>query len=345
MTHLLLEVRELITSEFTVIDEYSEFGIYTFTVEPTRKPLKEAFRQIAPKIKEIGFLPFLRRRRGKLTIRVLRRPRVKPSNRSINLVLFMATCLTVFLSGWIQGFGIDGALLFMATLLSILSLHEFGHKLASHVDKVESSLPYFIPFIPPLGTMGAVITQKDVLTNRDDLFDIGFSGPVLGFFTTIGVALLAIIWSQPIPLSEAQEMGAFPLPLPLLLELMALLRPVPEGYILALELFGSIALFVAWIGAFITLLNVIPVWQLDGGHLVRAVLGPDGYKLASVIGIIIMSIVYWPMALFILFFILMSGGRTPGPLDDVSPASSSRKILAILVLIIGVLCTPLGPIV
>lgn len=340
----LEEIREIIASQFAIEGEYTEFGIYNFAVSPLSPSLKDSFRGIVPAIKAKGLLPYLRSRDGKLVIRLASKPKVKPTRPSIHVGLFAATCCTVFLSGWFLFQSISGALLFTVCLLSILTSHELGHKLASRIDRIESSLPYFIPFIPPLGTFGAVIVPRDVPTNRDELFDIGFSGPLVGFFVTSMVALIGIQWSFFLPLSEAQDLPHFPFRMPLLLELVSRIRNVPPGYEIVLESTGFIALFVAWIGAFITMMNILPVWQLDGGHLARAAFGKGGHKIASIVGLVILALIPEGRALALLLFLLIityGAITTPGPLDDVSPLSHPRKLSALIAVLIAALCVPI----
>ncbi|MGC8961827.1 MAG: site-2 protease family protein, partial [Candidatus Bathyarchaeia archaeon] len=125
---------------------------------------------------------------------------------------------------------------------------------------------------------------------------------------------------------------------PLLFDvLLPMVRPIPRGYSLILTHIE----FAAWVGALVTFLNILPIWQLDGGHISRAVLGVRGHRIASLIGLVILFATgYWFFALFLLLWMLSSGRGLAGaePLDDVSPLSNSRKALYILALIILVLC-------
>jgi membrane-associated protease RseP (regulator of RpoE activity) len=131
-------------------------------------------------------------------------------------------------------------------------------------------------------------------------------------------------------------MASFPevrfqsIPFPILLDyLSSILRPAPEGMILILHPVG----FAAWVGCLVTFINLIPAWQLDGGHISRALLGKSYHKVMSVAGIAIMMLSgYFIMAVMIAFFMMRTHQGDDGPLDDVSPLSLSRKLLTLVYL-------------
>lgn len=199
-------------------------------------------------------------------------------------------------------------------------------------------MPYFIPAPPGLGgTFGAVITQKEPPTNRDDLFDLGLSGPLVGFLVTVLVTIVGLKLSFIVPADDvAAWMVAFPevrfqsIPFPLLIDYLAqLFRPTPEGMVMILHPVG----FAAWVGCIVTFINLMPSWQLDGGHISRALLGEANHKMLSVVGILLMLLSgYFIMAVMLAFFMMRSGGRSASLLDDVSPLSLSRKLLALVYL-------------
>lgn len=343
------EIGGLIGSEFTVQDSCLEFGVPTFIIEP--KDTKEPFKRLASKMGQQGYIPLLRREGQRLMIRVLSKPPVKPSKIQFNILLFLLTLGTVFYSGyWLGSFTVLSkylmlgdplvtASLYAVALFAIIGLHECGHKIASEWHDVESSMPYFLPGIPPYGTFGAVILQKEPPVNRDQLFDLGFSGPLTGFIVTVVVAVIGLNLSFQIPEAQLElwqsmfpEAGYIPLPL-----LFSFLVEVPEGYGVYLH---PVA-FAAWLGAVITFLQLMPVWQLDGGHIARAVLGPKGHGSASITGLILLILTGWWLMAFMLMFLMR--GRHPGPLDDVSPLTPSRKLMSIVMLIILILCVVILP--
>src|SRR5207244_8346339 len=162
-----------------------------------------------------------------LTIKVFQKPQIKPSRRTINLGLFLATVVTVTLAGyflWTGGLGGSQTLqaqfnqivspgassyveaaTFGVGLLAIIGLHEFGHKAATTYHKLDATFPYFIPGPPPIGTFGALISLKSPPANRDQLFDLGLSGPVVGFVVTIAVAMVGMLFGPPITQAKLDQ--------------------------------------------------------------------------------------------------------------------------------------------
>ena len=204
---------------------------------------------------------------------------------------------------------------------------------------MDATLPYFVPAPPPFpfGTFGAVISLRAPPGNRDQLFDLGFSGPIAGFIATLVVAIFAYLTAPVITEQEATNLIAAklltsqPWPYtPLFMDLIGQLglRAVPSGHVLILTQLA----FAAEIGALITFLNILPVWQLDGGHIARATLGTMGHKITALIGFaILFAVGYWGFALLLVVFMFISRRPLEGvePLDDVSPLSNSRKVLFI----------------
>jgi membrane-associated protease RseP (regulator of RpoE activity) len=228
----------------------------------------------------------------------------------------------------------------MVSVFSIMLSHEMGHKLTADKHGVEASYPYFIPGPPPFGTFGAVIKQKTLAPNKDALFDLGASGPVSGFVITFVLAVIGIQMSQ---IHIVTELPPATLQTPLLLDFLVavLLNPpaVPPGTNLLIQ--PSPVGYAAWIGALITMLQLFPTGTLDGGHAVRSLLGERGRGILSFISIIAMAVLgYYIMAIIVL---LLSMGRHPGPLDDVSELSKGRRFASIgLALIFIVVLTPIS---
>ena len=276
------------------------------------------------------------------------------------LVLMFATIGTILFASYSLTYSMDPQVLktvfghldlnvqiamFAGSIFGIIALHESGHKLAAWNHRMDSTLPYFIPGPPPFGTFGAVISLKSPPANRDQLFDLGFSGPIVGFIVTIAVAIISILTAPLVPEVQVTSLvsqgllsvQAWP-KTPLLMILLSYLdiRAVPPGQTLVLT---QVA-FAAEIGALITFLNIIPAWQLDGGHIMRAALGPQGHRIATVIGLVGLALAgYWPFALLILVMMFTRGGLAGvEPLDDVSSLSKSRKILFALAIAVLVLC-------
>ena len=191
---------------------------------------------------------------------------------------------------------------FAGTLLGILVTHEFGHFYLSRVHRVPASLPLFIPGPPQfIGTFGAVIRMRSPIMNRRALFDIGVAGPIAGFIVAVPALILGLSYSKVEP-----TMGAYGLQLgePLLLQLIAWLMfgPLPETYDIVLH---PVA-FAAWFGFFITALNLIPIGQLDGGHVAYALFGRRQRTLALATIPILLVLGLWGWPGWILWAVLAS---------------------------------------
>lgn len=199
-----------------------------------------------------------------------------------NLVLFFITLASVFVTGIQWKEGLTRATMieagqFTGALLTILLAHEFAHYLAARIHNVDASLPYFIPMpmLSPFGTMGAVIRMRGTIATRRALLDIGASGPLAGLILAIPMYLWGVAHSRVIPLDtpDMMELGES-LALRLFDRIAA--PHVPEG--MTLEL--SPVAFAAWGGMFVTMINLLPVGQLDGGHVAYALFGPRQNKFA-----------------------------------------------------------------
>ncbi len=204
-----------------------------------------------------------------------------------NAWLFAATVASVFVTGLVNALGaheqaraaLTQAAQFAGALMSILLAHELGHFIAARIHKVDASLPYFLPLplLSPFGTMGAVIRMRSVIPTRRALLDIGAAGPLAGLALAIPLYAWGAAHSQAVPLSGLEDAG-MQLGDSLLLRLLdhAFAPPVPEGT----DLLLSPVAFAAWAGMFVTMINLLPVGQLDGGHVAFALFGPRQNRLA-----------------------------------------------------------------
>jgi membrane-associated protease RseP (regulator of RpoE activity) len=203
-----------------------------------------------------------------------------------NAWLFLATVVSVFLTSALGGEegslrqvlshglsheSVVAGVQFTVALLSILLAHEFGHYFAARIHKVDASLPYFIPMpiLSPFGTMGAVIRMRGAITTRKALLDIGASGPLAGLCLAIPLYVWGVAHSKVIPLVGTG--GGFQLGESVLTRTIDhfAAAPVPEG----MDILLSPVAFAAWAGLFVTMINLFPVGQLDGGHVAFALFG------------------------------------------------------------------------
>ena len=349
-------LRSMVASQFQVKDVFLDpYGVPTIQV--SAEPVKSKFKALLEQLAQQQLVAAIRGSGDALTIKVFQKPPIKSSRKIINLVLFVATLATVFLAGYfiwrlyaeIVSPGADSYLKageFAVGLVAIIGLHEFGHQVAAKYHKLNASLPYFIPGPPPFvpfGTFGALISLREPPANRDQLFDLGLSGPVVGLVVTIVVGLLSIVLGLPLSqdqvtrLSNQGLVASTPWPSePALFYLLDGLRDVLRPGLAPDAVLFSQLIFATQIGVLLTFLNIIPAWQLDGGHISRAAFGPEGHKIGTVLGVIILILAkYYEFAILMLFLMSFSRRGFSGvePLDDISPISTSRKVLYALSLI------------
>jgi len=288
----------------------------------------------------------LRKVDGKVVLKVGPRQPVNKSNILVNWALFFATIGTTFATGYLlstslAGTGmmpspLIGGVAFTVAIMAILGTHEMGHKLTANRNGVEATPPYFIPGPPSvagllgIGTFGAVIMQKSLPPNRDALFDVGSSGPIIGFIVALIATIVGLMLSPIRPITGGESF----IPSPLIFDLFAtFLIKLPANHYIQLH---PVA-FAGWAGMLVTMLNLLPAGQLDGGHVATSVLGGKARTVLTVLSILLLVIEgFWPMAFFV---ILLSMYRHPGPLDDVSGLSNGRKLLAFGLVAIFVLCS------
>jgi membrane-associated protease RseP (regulator of RpoE activity) len=211
----------------------------------------------------------------------------------------------------------------MTTLLA----HELGHYLQARRYCVPASLPYFIPMpASPIGTMGAVIAMQPGAGNRRTLFDIAVTGPLAGLVPALIFSIVGLNWSQVVASNNVQfglRLGE-----PYLFQLLAnlVIGPLSEGQDIALH---PVA-FAGWVGIFITALNLIPIGQLDGGHILYSLLLRRAHPIAQLllVGAAIAVVVwgYWGWSVMILLLMLMGPVHPPTANDDV-PLGTTRAVL------------------
>jgi membrane-associated protease RseP (regulator of RpoE activity) len=231
-------------------------------------------------------------------------------------------------------------LTFSASLLLILGLHELGHYLTARAYGVSVSLPYFVPMpVWPMGTMGAIIRMRSPIPNRKVLFDIGIAGPLLGLVLAVPVLIIGLALSPVKPLSGVALQEGNSLAYLFLKWLVK--GSIPEGHDVLLHPMAM----AGWLGLFVTALNLMPLSQLDGGHIVYAALG-RGYRkvvwlfLAALVVLFLVS--QWPGWLVWVALAVALGLRHPPPLDDLTPLDLPRWLLAMVALVLLVaLMTPL----
>lgn len=234
---------------------------------------------------------------------------------------------------------VDG-LAFSLTLVTILLSHELGHYFACRYYGIDASLPYFLPAPTPIGTLGAFIRIRSPIYTRRALFDVGIAGPLAGFVVLVPLLLLGVASSKVIP--GIGERGDLVFGTPAILRAMewAVFPHVPAANILLHPVARG-----AWVGILATALNLIPIGQLDGGHILYAFAGRK-HKLLSrlfVVALIPMGIFFshtWLVWAALLFFFAL---RHPTIFDD-TPLDENRALLGVASLVVFLLTFTLVPI-
>src|SRR5262245_56767617 len=271
----------------------------------------------------------------------------------VHVFLFLTTVLTTLMVG-MRMEGIDNPLMhpaqfyyglpYAGTLLAILFCHEMGHYITARYYGMDVTLPYFIPAPPPfLGTFGAIIRMKSPPQHRRALLHIGAAGPIAGFCVALPAIIYAYATSSIIPTSAAT--GGLQLGEPLLLQVSAyfVVGPLPSDMSLVVSSVG----IAAWFGLFVTVLNLLPIGQLDGGHIVYALLGRRARHISRAVtgALLVLGLLGlawpswgWPGWILWAFLGLLSGRRLPTVLDQYAPLSRYSRIIAGIALAIFILC-------
>jgi membrane-associated protease RseP (regulator of RpoE activity) len=233
---------------------------------------------------------------------------------------------------------------FSFTLLTILLAHELGHYFACKYYEIDVSYPYFIPAPTLFGTFGAVIRIRSPITTRRALFDVGFSGPLVGFLLAVPAIAWGIATSKIVPGVEINAPIVFGSP-PLVHVLISFFHPHirPEWVLL-----NPVAR-AAWVGLFVTGLNLLPVWQLDGGHILYSVANRTHWRisLAVALGLLLLGKYAWPGWYLWggLLLVLALRFRHPPVYDQWRPLDPSRRLLAVAALVMFILCFTPWPVV
>ncbi|MFB6184994.1 MAG: site-2 protease family protein [Haloarculaceae archaeon] len=320
-----------------------------------------------PLFRDLGYEVTLRRRTsGPLGSRyvLVARPRSAGIDGIpwLNVVFFLLTVASTLFVGT-QWYYIDlssnplailGAWPFVAAILGVLAVHEMGHYVLIRYHGVDASLPYFIPFPSLLGTAGAVIRMRGRIPDRTALFDIGAAGPLAGLVATVIVGTIGL-YMDPIRVPEtvlqSSNTATVYIHYPLLLKFLAWATGQPLTY--GEGLAASPVIFGAWAGMLVTFLNLLPVGQFDGGHIVRAILGPRQETVAAAVPAVLFglagvlyvlqaapnAVVLW--AIWGVFALGLAYAGPATPIDD-DPLDRRRKLLGVITFALGLLCfTPI----
>jgi membrane-associated protease RseP (regulator of RpoE activity) len=261
----------------------------------------------------------------------------------LHLILFILTILSTLIVGAMQT-GTDllkepgkiyTGIPFSLTLMLILLSHELSHYFASKWHGVKATLPYFIPAPTIIGTFGAFIRMKSPIVTRRALIDIGASGPIAGFIISLVAAVLGLYLSKIVPVSRTD--GALNLGDSMLFSSLSriILGAMPSGSDILLN---PIA-FAGWIGLFVTSINLIPVGQLDGGHIAYALMGEKHIHLSMslILIMILLGLFSWEGWFVWAALLMILGLRHPPVLYWEVPLDRRRRGIGWLSLVIFIL--------
>ena len=255
------------------------------------------------------------------------------------LFLFLATCWSTWyvgvpMAGRYEGFWslFTNGLRYAVPVMTILICHEMGHFLQAWRYGVYASFPYFLPMpFSPLGTLGAVIAMEPRMGHRRALFDIGVSGPLAGLVPTM-IFLIVGLQRSTLGMPDGNEpiYGA-----PLLVQYLSewILGPIPRGLVIHEHPMA----FAGWVGLLITSLNLMPIGQLDGGHILYALLRQNANRVASLLLMLAVVVVALNIStlgswMLMLFLLIVMGPTHPPTANDEEPLGAFRTILGWLTL-------------
>ncbi|MEW6592314.1 MAG: site-2 protease family protein [Candidatus Hadarchaeota archaeon] len=321
------------------------FEVEDFIATPDRAELevsaedeKKSFKSLLHSLGSYGYIPAMRRFGGSTKLVVLKRPDLRPHRVGINAILLVVTLISTFMAGYyflpFRG-DVVYSFAFSISIMLLLSAHELGHIIAARESGVDVSLPYFIPAPSSLGTFGALINVREPIPSRDELVRMGAAGPLVGFALAVPITLVGLMRSVP----DASGMG-----LPFAPAAFVLLQLLVFGHVPGAMRITPLAL-AGWVAMVLTMFNLIPAGQLDGGHISRALMGSRRhYAVTRTIGFafLLSGIFYIESPLWIWGFLILFlfRGEHTGPLDDVSRISRRMKKLALMSFIVFLLCLP-----
>ena len=276
----------------------------------------------------------------------------------LNILLFALTCVTTTVVGAVLMAEFNGALPediigfvtsivfspsilisglpFSIAIMTILMAHEMGHYLTCRYYGIDASLPYFIPWFT--GTMGAFIKIRSPIPDRASLLEVGIAGPIAGFVFAVPTLIIALINSR----FDVMPAHYFGFGEPLIFKIMEIFlhKVPPAGMELHLHPMG----LAAWFGFFATALNLLPVGQLDGGHVSYSLLGRLHRKISQAIVFVLIpfGIFFWQGWLMWTMVLLFLGTRHPMTMDDSLPLKRRHSVLGWAGIAMFILCfTPM----
>jgi Zn-dependent protease len=332
------QVKSIVARYFPIYDIRVNYDALTIFITPDLGVLESKFEEMRIEMNGKMYIPFLSNKGGEYTLTVVKKGDKRTRGLWINAVFLAITCVTTVLAGaalwagyegtseWITAENLLwGGLTFALPLMAILGIHELSHYYMAKRHNVSASLPFFIPSIPPLGTMGAFISLRDPMPNRKALIDIGIAGPIGGLIVTIPIAIIGLVLTaNGTPTSGMiSDDGATQVFYQLFYAALMLFVPVPENVSM-----HPVA-FAAWVGFLVTAINLLPAGQLDGGHVARGFLGENAKYLSYITMAVLFTLgfLYYTGWLIFGLLVFLLGMKHPQPLNDISRIDVKRKVL------------------
>jgi membrane-associated protease RseP (regulator of RpoE activity) len=314
-----------------------------------------SYDEISRRFLAHGYTPMLRREKGEDIILAMEGVvDATTGNPLVNLLLFLATIMTTLYAGAaLAGQDLLAAVLsqspplitraalagapFALALIGILGVHELGHYIAARLHGVRATLPYFIPMpIGGLGTLGAFIAIKSPMKDRKVLFDIGLAGPIAGFVVALPLMIIGLLLSTNFVPDYLSGQTLNSLGSSILADfIIDIFTDIPPGQTLAMHPI----FFAAWLGFYLTGINLLPVGQLDGGHVTYALFGRFAHfiAIASFLALLAAGYLLHPNWYIWALFIFLGGLRHPPPLNDLSDIGWPRKMIGLMTVILFIL--------
>ena len=355
------QLRHAAEDVFVVQERQIRGGVILFRGR-LRVEASRALESLLARFQPFGYTPFLRPEGDGVMVQAWPLgDMTQPARPALALTLFVLTVISTFVAGGaffvgsatfdayrelpFPGWLVSGTP-FALTLLAILGVHEFGHYFTARHYGAAVSLPYFLPAPSLFGTFGAIIRMRSPARDRNALFDIAAAGPLAGLLIALPALALGLSWSRVVPATGEAGFGGFGYSL--LTWLFAYLR---FGSLDGLAVVTHPMADAAWVGCFVTALNLLPAGQLDGGRITFAVtaarhrtFGVTTWVIVLALGAVASSLGFFNSAIIwfmwaALVFLVVGFDHGP-PLDDLTPLTPGRRLLGGGCLILTVLLLP-----
>ncbi|MEO0225435.1 MAG: site-2 protease family protein [candidate division WOR-3 bacterium] len=327
------------------VESIATYGPRIIVLGKIREPRRENIEKIKDELRPFDYLPIFQIKEKKEMVECfpyfLREEKPKIL---LNLILFIATIVSTLLVGSYHQIGsfpkrpvdLVAGIPFSFSLMAILTFHEFGHYFTAQRNRVKTTLPFFLPIPHPLiGTFGAIMRIKTLIPNRQALARLGMAGPLAGFIIALPLTVIGLFFSK--VKFTGEGVAGIHLGESILFALLAnIIHPnIPKGY----DLFLHPMAYAGWLGFLVTSMNLMPIGQLDGGHIAYALIGRRRlYIIPVIILLLILLCQGWIYGWFFwLGIALLLSRRDPVIQDTITPLSFKDRLISLIPYIILIL--------